>query len=199
MCRHLYLLTTLALLLPAALTGCARTEPATSPEMQRDAAERTGIPGDMIAETSPSNTLVENARAIAELRTFVAAVEAAGLVDELNAGGPYTVFAPTDEAFDIQDADELLGGSLNDGDRAELAEILRSHIVEGEISFDELEEGQTVVALTGDDYAVARQTANQLRKRISDADIIAYDIESSNGVIHVINLVLNDEGFFRQQ
>lgn len=198
MYRPLYLLTALAFLLPVVLAGCARTDATMSPEMQRDAAERTGLPGDMIAGTSASNTIVENARAIAELRSFVAALEAADMVDVLNGPGPYTVFAPTNEAFDIADADDLLARPIADDDRAQLAEVIRSHVVESEIMFADLTDGQILVSLNGEEHPVARESTDLLEKRIGAADIVAYDIDSSNGVLHVINLVLNDEGFFRE-
>ena len=55
------------------------------------------------------------------------------------------------------------------------------------------------IAINGADYSVSFKNNNMLEKQIDEADIVAYDIESSNGVIHVINLVLDEEGFFSQQ
>lgn len=202
--RITYPLLILAIALPLALTGCARSSTVTTDtgqagggmeaEMEADAAERTGVPGDMIAGTSASNSIVANAQAIPELSSFVAALEAAGLTDVLSGPGPYTVFAPVNEAFGIADLDDNVGMAMDDDDRAELASLLQSHVVEGEVMFGDLNEGQMVQTLTGADYPIGfNDTA--LEKRISDADIIAYDIESSNGVIHLINLVLNPEEF----
>lgn len=199
MYRHLYLLTALALLLPAALTGCSRTESTMSPEMQREAAERSGIPGDMIAGAVASNTIAENARAVDDLDTFAEILATTDLADVLEGPGPYTVFAPSDEAFDLADADDMLTGTMDADTREELADLLRAHIVEGEIMFDELNEGMVIETIDGEDYTIARQSTDPLQKRINEADIVAYDIESSNGVIHVINLVLDDDGFFSQQ
>ena len=199
MYRPVYLLTALALLLPAALTGCSRAESTMSPEMQREAAERSGIPGDMIAGAAASNTIAENARAVADLDTFAEMLATTDLADVLEGPGPYTVFAPSDEAFDLADADDLLAGTMDADTREELTELLRAHIVEGEIMFDELNEGMVIETIDGEDYTIARQSTDLLQKRIDEADIVAYDIESSNGVIHVINLVLDDDGFFSQQ
>lgn len=207
--RHLYLL--LALLIPLALAGCARTSDVTmsgegpggvatmDDDMREDAAERTAVPGDMLSGAMASNTIAQNAMAVAELSTLVRALQAADLVDVLNGPGPYTVFAPTNAAFDLVDADDMLAGTMDADAKAQLADLLKSHVVEGKVMFGELNNGEVVQTMSGADYTVGFNDNNMLEKRLNEADIIAYDIESSNGVIHVINLVLDDEGFFSQQ
>ncbi len=202
----------LALCVPLTLVGCARTgetartgeagggtpsDGMMTEEMAEDAAERTGIPGDMIAGASASATLVENAMAVAELSTLVEALKAAGLVEVLSGPGPYTIFAPTNQAFDLVDADEMVSADLSAEDKEKLAMLLKSHVVDGKIMFGELNDGEIVKTLSGADYGVSLEDGG-LEKRIGEADIIAYDIESSNGVIHVVNLVLDDDGFFSQ-
>ncbi len=189
-----------------ALAGCARSGEATmndgagggmSDEMEREAAVRTGIPGDMIAGTSPSATIVENAMAIGELSTLVEALRAADLVDVLSGPGPYTVFAPTNAAFDLIDAGEMVGMEMSAEDKEKLATLLKGHVMDSKIMFGELNNGEVIKTLSGADYTISLEDGG-LERRIGEADIIAYDIESSNGVIHVINLVLDDEGFFSQ-
>ena len=203
--RALYLL----LALPLLFIGCAQSDNVTTSgegaggvmmddDMRQDAAERTSVSGDMLAGVMASNTIPENAMAVAQLSTLVKALQAADLVDVLNGPGPYTVFAPVNEAFDLVDADDMLAGTLDDDDKAKLANLLKSHVVEGKVMFDDLNNGETVVTLSGADYGVTFQNNNMLEKQINQANIVAHDIESSNGVIHVINLVLDDEGFFKQ-
>ncbi len=199
--RHLLFL--LALCLPLALTGCARSgetmmEGESGGGMTAAEAVRTAIPGDMLAGTSPSATIVENAMAVSDLSTLVEALKAADLVDVLNGPGPYTVFAPLNSAFDLTDTDEMVRMDLDPESKDKLARLLQGHVVEGKVMFGTLSEGQVVETLSGADYTVGFEDGNALEKRIGQADIMAYDIESSNGVIHVINLVLDDEGFFNQ-
>ncbi len=134
-------------------------------------------------------TIVEVAAATDGFSTLVAAVEAAGLVDTLNSDGPYTVFAPTDDAFAAAldalglTADELLA------DTDTLTSILTYHVVAGEVPSSD------VVTLDGEMV----ETVNGARVEISvdgdtvmvnDATVTAVDVEASNGVIHVIDSVL---------
>lgn len=189
----------LLLVLTFVIAGCARTEPMMDADMAEEAAQRTAIEGDMLAGTSASNTIVENAMAVDELSMLVEAVKAADLVEVLSGPGPYTVFAPLNSAFDLIDADEMLSMETDADAKAQLAELLKSHVVAGEVMFGELSNGQQVESITGADYTVSLRDNNMLEKQINEADIVAYDIESSNGVIHVINLVLDDEGIFSQQ
>lgn len=119
--------------------------------------------------------------------TLLAAVEAAGLLETLQGDGPFTVFAPTDEAFD--DLPEGTVEALLD-DPERLAEILLYHVVAGEVRAEQvvtLSEAETVngasVTITVDGESV----------RVDEANVVATDIEATNGIIHVIDAVLIPE------
>jgi uncharacterized surface protein with fasciclin (FAS1) repeats len=202
--RTAYPLLLLAVALPLVLTGCAR-----SGEMMND-GDMTLADGAVIpvpveagteeamellgATTSPSNTIVENALAIPNLSNLVEAVQAAGLVETLNGPGDFTVFAPINAAFDRADLDEF-SSTMSEDEMSNLQMLLKSHVADGATMFGSLNEGMMVVMLSGEEFPVGRDENDLMSKRIGNADFIVYDVESSNGVIHLINLVLNPDGF----
>ena len=133
--------------------------------------------------------IVETATAAGDFTTLVAAVEAAGLVETLQGEGPYTVFAPTDEAFAaaLEDlgltAEELLA------DTETLTSILTYHVVEGEVP------AADVVTLDGEEVPTVNGATVTIgvdgdTVTVNDATVIATDIFATNGVIHVIDSVL---------
>jgi uncharacterized surface protein with fasciclin (FAS1) repeats len=198
---------TLTLLIPIALIGCARSGE-TMMDDDITLADEAAIPIPVEggtdeamqllgATTSENNTIVENAAAIPNLSNLVEAVQAAGLAETLSGPGPYTVFAPTNAAFDLIDRAEF-DAIMSEERRNDLAQLLQSHVTDGEVTYGELNDGQIVVMLSGADIQVNRDPTDELLKQIGEADFIVYDIESSNGVIHIINLVLDPEGFFSQ-
>ena len=154
-------------------TEAPSTEPASTEEA---AAEEPG-------------TVVEVAVESGEFPTLVAAIEAAGLVDTLNGPGPFTVFAPTEEAFadllttlDVT-AEELLA------DTETLTAVLTYHVVPVEAT------SETVVTLDGAEVETVNGapvliTVDGDSVMVNDANVLAVDIEASNGVIHVIDKVL---------
>lgn len=205
--RYTYSLLLLAVALPLVLTGCGRSTDVTSGTMTAgggvsDAAVMAApVAGDseeamklLGGSTSASNTVVENAMAIPSLSTLVEAVKAAGLVETLSGPGKFTVFAPTNEAFDLADMDDF-DTMMSDDDKEQLQMLLKSHVAEKETMYGSLNDGTQVVMLSGEDFSIGRDENDQMSMRIGDADIVVYDIESSNGVIHVINLVLNPDGY----
>ncbi|MBL3654524.1 fasciclin domain-containing protein [Fulvivirga sediminis] len=112
--------------------------------------------------------------------TLAAALTEAGLVDDLEAAGPFTVFAPTDEAF----ADAGITAS-NVGDVENLEAILMYHVISGSITSSELSNGK-VKTLNG-----ASVTIDADELMVDEAKIVSpYDVEASNGIIHTINAVL---------
>ncbi len=129
-------------------------------------------------------TVVGTAMATEGFETLVTAIQAAGLVDELKGAGPFTVFAPTDDAFAALPAGTL-DSLLADPDA--LAEILLYHVVSGETLAADISDGQEVVTLQGDlvTFVIDGDTVT-----INDATITATDIAASNGVIHVIDTLL---------
>ena len=135
--------------------------------------------------TSPaSNTVVDIAASNPDFSTLVTAVTAAGLVDTLKGDGPFTVFAPTNEAFaKIPQAD--LEAILADKDK--LTSILTYHVVPGEVLSTDLKKKQKVKTVEGSKVLI------KVKKKgatIEDAKIVQTDIQGSNGVIHVIDTVI---------
>lgn len=191
----------LAVALPLALAGCARSGE-TMGDGDMTMADNAIVPTPVEANTdeamellgattSASNTIVENALAIPNLSNLVKAVQAAGLAETLNGPGEFTVFAPINAAFDTAGMTEF--DMLSDDEMENLQTLLRSHVAEGDFEYGELTPGTEVVMLSGENFPIARQQDDELSKRIGDADFLVYNVESSNGVIHLINLVLNPQ------
>ncbi len=129
------------------------------------------------------NTIVETAVNAGNFKTLVAAVQAAGLVDTLNGTGPFTVFAPTDEAF-AKLPEGTVEGLL--GDKDKLTKILTYHVVSGKVMAADVSGMTEAPSLQGEMLKV--DTSNGVM--INNAHVVTADIECSNGVIHVIDTVL---------
>jgi uncharacterized surface protein with fasciclin (FAS1) repeats len=133
--------------------------------------------------------IVETAAANSDFSTLVAAVQAAGLVDTLEGDGPFTVFAPTNEAFAA--ALDALGITAEEllADTDTLTQILTYHVLSGQVlAADVLGlDGQSVTTVEGDDVLI---TIDGDTVMINDAKVTITDILTSNGVIHVIDSVL---------
>jgi uncharacterized surface protein with fasciclin (FAS1) repeats len=134
------------------------------------------------ADARQSNdSIVEIAASADQFSTLVAAVKAAGLVDTLNGDGPFTVFAPTNDAFGALPAgtvEEL----LKPENRDQLISILTYHVVPGRIAASDLLSTMSAETVNGQRVPVGL--------RVGEANVIATDIEASNGIIHVIDGVL---------
>jgi uncharacterized surface protein with fasciclin (FAS1) repeats len=141
--------------------------------------------GAMTASRGERN-LVETARAAGSFETLLGAVKAAGLADALMGEGPFTVFAPTDEAFAA-----LPGGTVQDllrpERRADLAAILTYHVVPGRVTSDAVVKLDSAATLNGQRVAVRVDEGSVM---IDGAKVVKADIRCSNGVIHVIDRVL---------
>jgi transforming growth factor-beta-induced protein len=118
-------------------------------------------------------------------KTLAAAVTAAGLVETLKGAGPFTVFAPTDAAFDAiqSDVDKL----LKPENKTKLSKILTYHVVSGKIMAAELTDGQMISTVEGGKLKV---TIKDGMVMINGANVTMSDVGASNGVIHVIDKVL---------
>ncbi len=132
--------------------------------------------------------IVDTAAAAGNFTTLLAAAEAAGLVDALRGEGPLTVFAPTDEAFA-----KLPAGTLDSllADPEALADILLYHVAEGKLTARDVSERGFVTTLLGRPLAF---TAMRDSVKVNDANVVTADIETSNGIIHVIDVVLVPAG-----
>lgn len=148
----------------------------------------------------PSKNIVQNAVNSKDNTTLVAAVKAAGLVSALEGKGPFTVFAPTNEAFDMLPKGTV-ATLLKPENKAELSSILLYHVVPGDFTFTTLAadiagHGGTVKLKTLDagKYLTFRMNGPQNIEVVDAkgdvAHIITYDVNQSNGVIQVIDHVL---------
>lgn len=136
------------------------------------------------AMATEPGTIVEVASANADFSTLVAAVKAAGLVDALSAAGPYTVFAPTNEAFAALPAG-LLDKLLLPENKDALTKILTYHVVEGKVMAADVMAGK-VKTLEGSEIDITTDGG----VKVNDATVTATDVPASNGVIHVIDKVI---------
>ena len=128
--------------------------------------------------------IVQTAEDAGGFTTLLAAVEAAGLVDTLKGDGPFTVFAPTDEAFAA-----LPAGTLEAllADTEALSQILLYHVVAGQVTAEQVVELDTAQTVEGSEITIRVEDDKVF---INDAEVVATDILTSNGVIHVIDQVI---------
>lgn len=120
------------------------------------------------------------------LSTLVAAVEAAGLVETLQSEGPFTVFAPTNEAFEAL-PDGTLESLLLEENRDQLIEILTYHVVSGKVMSSDLSDGMTAETVQGTEVTI---NINNYGVSVDGASVVQADIEASNGVVHAIDQVI---------
>lgn len=130
--------------------------------------------------------IVDTAVAAGSFTTLAAALEAGGLVDTLKADGPYTVFAPTDEAF-AKLPDGTVEMLLLPENKDKLVEILTYHVVAGKVTAAEVITLQTATTANGSDVAIRVVDETVF---INDSRVVATDIGASNGVIHVVDTVI---------
>ena len=162
-------------LLVAVVAGCSTgrmNEPSLTGQLRLDASM-----------LSPNKTIVENAVGQPELSLLVAALQRADLVDALSGPGPFTVFAPINDAFEGMDVSMM--------DPEDLAAVLQYHVVSGDFEAGDLSDGTILEGLDGNNLTVSTRTTGDPMLMVDDADIVYADIEASNGTIHLINLVLD--------
>ncbi len=170
------------------LSGCSSdSEEATAPATS--AAPTESAAASEPAMTEEPGTIVEVAAANPDFETLVAAVTAAGLVETLSGEGPFTVFAPTDDAFDALPAG-VLDALLLPENKDALTSILTYHVVAGEVMAADVTEGDVE---TVEGSAIAITTPDNSVVINDSATVVAVDVDASNGVIHVIDAVLIPE------
>ena len=138
-----------------------------------------------LAQSSDAQDIVDTAVGAGQFTTLVAAVQAAGLVDALKGDGPYTVFAPTDEAFAKLPAGTV--EALLADPEGQLKQILLYHVLPNQVMAADVSDGLEAATLQGDKVKFSIQDGKAM---INDANIVATDIVASNGVIHVIDSVI---------
>jgi len=127
--------------------------------------------------------IVDTAVAAGSFKTLASALQAAGLVDTLKGAGPFTVFAPTDEAFakiPKADLDALLA------DKAKLAKVLTYHVVPGRVMAADVVKLHEAKTVQGQMVKIDASSG----VKINGANVVKPDVEASNGVIHVIDSVI---------
>ncbi len=145
--------------------------------------------GSMGTSSTAKQNIVQVASANPDFSTLVTAIKKAGLVKALSGKGPYTVFAPTNDAFAKVPA-ATLDGLL--ADKAALTDVLTYHVVKGKIPSSKLQPTQTVTTLNGDPLTidVADGKATITDGQGNTVNITMTDIKTKNGIIHVIDGVL---------
>jgi len=134
------------------------------------------------AMAAQAKDIVDTAVAAGNFKTLATALQAAGLVDTLKGKGPFTVFAPTDEAFakiPKADLDALLK------DKAKLTAVLTYHVVAGKVMAQDVKAGK-VKTVQGSEITLGTTGG----VTVNNAKVVAADVGASNGVIHVIDAVL---------
>jgi uncharacterized surface protein with fasciclin (FAS1) repeats len=171
-----------------ALSGCAAEVEEAIDEVEEVVVEEVEEMEEPAVEEGPG-TIVDVAVGAGTFNTLVAAIQAAGLVDTLSGEGPFTVFAPTDEAFAAL-PDGLVDALLLPENLDILVQILTYHVVSGAVFSSDVTTGD-VASVEGSTIAVEVTDAGVT---VNGANVTAVDIEASNGVIHVIDAVILPAG-----
>lgn len=150
------------------------------------AATVIGLAAGSASAYAAEKDIVDTAVAAGQFNTLAAALTAAGLVDTLKGPGPFTVFAPTDEAFAALPAGTV-ENLLKPENKDQLIAILTYHVVAGKVMAADVVELTEAETVNGAMVAVKVDGDNVM---INNAEVTAVDIEASNGVIHVIDTVL---------
>ena len=130
--------------------------------------------------------IVETAVSNGSFKTLVAAVSAAGLVETLSGTGPFTVFAPVDDAFAALPAGTV-ESLVEPGNKEKLTAILTYHVLAGKVLSTDLTDGMTATTVNGEKITIHLTDGKVL---VNDAEVVIADVETDNGVIHAINKVI---------
>jgi transforming growth factor-beta-induced protein len=172
--RNIILMVAALMVLPLVIAACgSETE---------DAASPAPSPSPTMAQKDIVDTAVE----AGSFSTLVSAVQAAGLEETLRGEGPYTVFAPTDDAFAAVPK-ETLDALLADPEGA-LTDVLTYHVVAGKVMAADLSDGMQAETVNGQPLDITVESDGTVM--VNGATVVTADIETANGVIHVIDTVL---------
>ena len=150
------------------------------------AAISVGLAMSLAATPAAKRDIVDTAVSAGSFKTLTAAIQAAGLTDTLKGKGPFTVFAPTDEAFAKLPAGTV-DNLLKPENKRKLVAILTYHVVSGRVTAAQVSKMTEANTLNGKELAIRMDMGHVM---INDATVTKADIECSNGVIHVIDTVL---------
>jgi len=146
----------------------------------------TLIAGNYGYKTNKAKDIVHTAISAKSFNTLVTALKAADLVDVLMGEGPFTVFAPTDDAF-AKLPDGTLESLLKPENKAKLQSILTYHVVPGKYTADDVVKMRSAKTVNGNSFSIGSNNGNYM---VDNAKIVKTDIMASNGVIHVIDTVI---------
>lgn len=177
-----------ALLVTTTLVGPVRAQDNKMTKSEMSSGKTVMVGG---APMYPSKNIIQNAVNSKDHTTLVAAVKAAGLVDTLEGTGPFTVFAPTNEAFKKLPAGTV-DTLLKPENKAKLAKILTYHVVSGKLEASDLTDGKKLKTVEGEDLTVKKSGDSVMivDAKGDSATVTIPNVNQSNGVIHVINTVL---------
>jgi uncharacterized surface protein with fasciclin (FAS1) repeats len=130
--------------------------------------------------------IVDTAVAAGDFTTLAAALDAAGLIDTLKGDGPFTVFAPTDAAFAAL-PEGMVESLLKPENKDQLIAVLTYHVVPGAVKAGDVVKLDSAKTVNGESVTIE---ASDMGVKVDNANVIATDIEASNGVIHVIDAVI---------
>lgn len=154
--------------------------------VQADVAATNGVIHAIDTVLTPPSDVVDTAIAAGNFKTLAAALEAAGLVETLKGRGPFTVFAPTDEAFAKLPAGTV-ENLLKPENKQQLTDILLYHVARGNLPASTVAKRVSVPTLEGKTISVKAEGGNVM---LNDATVVATDVRAKNGIIHVIDTVL---------
>ena len=132
-----------------------------------------------------NSDIVELAVQTEALSTLVAAVQAADLVETLQSEGPFTVFAPTNDAFAAL-PNGTLESLLEEANKGQLVDILTYHVVAGKVMSGDLSDGMTATTVQGQEITIGVGDG----VTVDGANVVQADVEATNGVVHVIDAVI---------
>ena len=189
MFKKIVLLSAVSALVLSACASAATPAPTAVPPTAvppTAAPKPTDVPKPTAAPVMEKKDIVDTAVGAGSFKTLAAALTAAGLVDTLKGKGPFTVFAPTDDAFA-----KLPKGTVEDllkpENKAKLVSILTYHVVAGSVKAADVVKLTSAKTVEGTDVKIKVDGANVM---VNDAKVTKTDIEASNGVIHVIDTVI---------
>lgn len=146
----------------------------------------TALADDKNGSMSSKMDIVDTAVAAGQFNTLAAALEAADLIATLKGDGPFTVFAPTDEAF-AKLPEGTVASLLEPQNRDQLVAILTYHVVPGQVMANDVANLNEATTVNGADISIKMMDGKVL---INDATVVSADVTTSNGVIHVIDTVI---------
>lgn len=194
--KQLALAATVSLTLALAACGDDNGDDAETTGTETTSASEATTTDDAATDDAAEGDIVDTAAAAGEFNTLITAVQAAELEETLRGEGPYTVLAPTDEAFEAL-PDGTLDGLLADP-TGDLADILKYHVIEGAVMADDVAgmDGETVATVQGEELTIEVDGDNVsfVDATGNSSQVTMADVEATNGVIHALDGVLMPTG-----